>query len=100
MDGLQNNHRFNNTNKYDLYSKSKHTQNQTFIDGLYHSFNHNQKFIKSTQRILIDDEEYDTDSLEMDMECYQKNGTCNIYQLMKNKQNFDAIYDYIYDQNC
>ena len=49
---------------------------------------------------MFDFEEYDTDSLEMDMVLHINNANCNISQIIKDISNFNLIYDYCYDQKC
>ena len=47
---------------------------------------------------MFEFEEYDTESLEMDMLLHKNHDKCNVMQIIKDGFNFDLIYDYFYDQ--
>ena len=58
------------------------------MDGLYHylSRNKNQQFVTQIQR-LLENEEYDTDALEIDILFYEKYGQRNMQKLISNQSN-------------
>ena len=65
----------------------------------YLSCNKNQQFVAQIQDIL-ENEEYDTDALEIDILFYEKYGHCNIQKLISDQSNFDLIFNYVYDNKC
>ena len=73
----------------------------TFIDGLYdHLKQHGSEALVVTTFNLLQNEEYDTDAMGIDLVLYKNLRQCNIMKLMKSKQKFQAIYDYFYEQKC
>ena len=74
---------------------------QTFTDGLYYCLwsTSSSENIDSLINILVQ-QEYDTDSLIIDIALGQKNGQCNPMQLIDNEETFKVICDHIYDQKC
>ena len=52
----------------------------------------------ASTRIIIEEEDYDTESLEIDI---LENGIeCNINKLLGCQDKFPSISDYIYEQKC
>ena len=46
---------------------------------------------------IIQMEDHDSDTLELDVLSMKKNANCNLIQLIMNQHIFDAMYDYFYD---
>ena len=71
------------------------------MDGMYDYLSNqfDQQSVYSVH-VRLKEDEYDTDSLETDISLFEKNGKCNIIQLIKDKKCFDTIYDFVYDQKC
>ena len=72
-----------------------------FIDGLFqHLINSNKEELISATKEILEIEEYDTDSLEIDILLFEKYAHCNINKLINNNSHFALIFEFVYDHKC
>ena len=73
----------------------------TYVDGLYDTLQRRcGDPLASDLYRIIEEHEYDSESLVMDVLNTQSDDECNISMMINDKDTFCAIHEHMYEQQC